>query len=68
MNADAVAKHFYEQGRADATKDRIVKDKNINLEPRKTHGETNVGGVKYKVLGNTSSDIRNRSFKFKKKN
>jgi len=68
MNADAIAKHFYEQGKADATKNRVVKDKNINLEPRKTHGETNIGGVKYKVLGNTSSDIRNRSFKIRKKN
>ena len=68
MNADAVARHFYEQGKADAIKDRVARDKNINLEPRKTHGETNVGGVKYKVLGNTSSDIKNRSFKIRKKN
>ena len=68
MNADAIAKHFYEQGKADATKARVARDKNINLEPRKTHGEVNVGGVKYKVLGNTSSDIKNRSFKIRKKN
>ena len=68
MNADAIAKHFYEQGKADATKARVARDKNINLEPRKTHGEVNVGGVKYKVLGDTSSDIKNRSFKIRKKN
>jgi hypothetical protein len=68
MNADAVAKHFYEQGKADAIKGQIAKDKNINLEPRKTHGETNVGGVKYKVLGQSSSEIKNRSFKIRKKN
>jgi len=68
MNADAVAKHFYEQGKADAIKGQVAKDKNINLEPRKTHGETNVGGVKYKVLGQSSSDIKNRSFKIRKKN
>jgi len=68
MNADAVAKHFYEQGKADAVKGQIAKDKNINLEPRKTHGETNVGGVKYKVLGQSSSELKNRSFKIKKKN
>ena len=67
MNADAIAKHFYEQGKADATKNRVAKDKNINLEPRKTHGETNVGGVKYKVLGQSSTDLRNRSFKIKKR-
>ena len=68
MNADVIAKHFYEQGKADAIKSRVERDKNINLEPRKTHGETNVGGVKYKVLGQSSTDLRNRSFKFKKKN
>ena len=68
MNADAIAKHFYEQGKADAIKGQIAKDKNINLEPRKTHGETNVGGVKYRVLGQSSSDIKNRSFKIRKKN
>ena len=68
MNADAIAKHFYEQGKADAIKSQVARDKNINLEPRKTHGETNVGGVKYKVLGQSSSDIKNRSFKIRKKN
>ena len=68
MNADAVARHFYEQGKADAVKNRVAKDKNINLEPRKTHGETNVGGFKYRVVGESSSDIKNRSFKIKKKN
>jgi hypothetical protein len=65
MNADAIARHFYEQGKADAIKDRVAKDKNINLEPRKTFGETNVGGVKYRVLGNSSNDFK---FKINKKN
>ena len=64
MNADAIAKHFYEQGKADAIKDRVAKDKNINLEPRKTFGETNVGGVKYRVLGDSANDYK---FKIKKK-
>ena len=68
MNADAIAKHFYEQGKADAIKGQVAKDKNINLEPRKTHGETNVGGVKYKVLGESSSELKNRSFKIRSKN
>jgi hypothetical protein len=68
MNADAIAKHFYEQGKADATKARVAKDKNINMEPRKMHGEASTGGFKYKVLGETSSDIKNRDFKIKKKN
>tara|TARA_R100001443_G_scaffold26314_4_gene39560 strand:+ start:2712 stop:3905 length:1194 start_codon:yes stop_codon:yes gene_type:complete len=68
MNADAIANHFYEQGKADAIKNRVAKDKNINLNPRQTHGETNVGGLKVRVLGQSSSDIKNRSFKIKKKN
>jgi len=63
MNADAVARHFYEQGKADAVKDSMIKAKNINTDARQTHGETNVGGVKVKVLGENSND-----FKFKIKN
>ena len=64
MNADAVAKHFYEQGKADAIKNQVARDKNINMDPRQTHGETNVGGVKYKVLGDTANDFK---FKIKRK-
>jgi hypothetical protein len=68
MNADAIAKHFYEQGRADAIKNTVAKDKNVNLNPRQTHGEFEAGGVKVKVLGQSTSDIKNRSFKIRKKN
>jgi len=63
MNADAVAKHFYEQGKADAIKDSVAKAKNVNMNPRQSHGEVEAGGMKFKVLGDTSSD-----FKFKIKN
>ena len=63
MNADAVARHFYEQGKADAIKDTVAKAKNINPQARQMHGETNVGGMKVKVLGENSND-----FKFKIKN
>ena len=63
MNADAVAKHFYEQGKADATKDSVKKAKNVNMDPRQNHGTIEAGGVKVKVLGDDSSD-----FKFKIKN
>jgi len=68
MNADAIAKHFYEQGKSDAIKQTVAKSKNIDLNPRQTHGEINVGGIKVKALGETSSDIKNRSFKIRKKN
>ena len=63
MNPDAVAKHFYEQGKADAIKDSVTKSKNINMGSRQSHNEVEVGGVKVKVLGDDSS-----SFKFKLKN
>jgi hypothetical protein len=64
MNADAVAQHFYEQGKADAIKDTVAKGKNINVGARGTHGETNIGGLKVKVLGEDSSDFK---FKIRKK-
>ena len=63
MNADAIAKHFYEQGKADAMSDSITKAKNVDMSPRQSHGEINAGGIKVKVLGDNSSD-----FKFKIKN
>ena len=68
MNADAIANHFYEQGKADAIKGQVARDKNINTNPRQTHSEFNASGVKFKVLGESSSDMKNRSFKIKKKN
>ena len=64
MNADAVAKHFYEQGKADALKESIAKSKNVSMDPRQEfNGQINTGGVKVKVLGNSSND-----FKFRIKN
>jgi len=63
MNADAVAKHFYDQGRADAMKSSIAKAKNVDMNPRQSHGKIEAGGTTYKVLGQDSSD-----FKFKIKN
>ena len=63
MNADAVAKHFYEQGKADAMKNSIAKAKNVDMNPRQSHGKIEAGGMKVKVLGESSSD-----FKFKIKN
>jgi len=63
MNADAVAKHFYEQGKADALKESIAKSKNVDMNPRQAFGEVQAGGMKVKVLGDNSND-----FKFKIKN
>ncbi len=63
MNADAVAKHFYEQGKADAMKNSIAKAKNVDMNPRQSHGKIETGGMKFKVLGDDAND-----FKFKIKN
>jgi len=64
MNADAVAKHFYEQGKADAMKTSVAKAKNVNMDPRQSHGTIEAGGVKVRVLGDDSSDFK---FKIKQK-
>ena len=64
MNADAIAKHFYEQGKADAIKDSVAKAKNIDVNPRSTHGEVNTGGVKVRVLGDDSNSLK---FKMRKR-
>ena len=60
MNPDAVAKHFYDQGKADAIKDSVTKSKNISMDSRQLHGNMEAGGVKVKVLGDDAN-----SFKFK---
>ena len=63
MNADAIAKHFYEQGKSDALKNCVSKSKIVDRSPRQAHGQVEAGGLKFKVLGDNSSD-----FKFKIKN
>jgi len=62
-NADQIANHFYEQGKADAIKNSIEEAKNVDMTPRQSHSEIEASGVKVKVLGDTSED-----FKFKIKN
>jgi len=54
-NADRIAEHFYEQGKADATKDIVAKSKNINSEPRSGNtGESLPNGWKVRAI--TGSD------------
>ena len=64
-NADAIANHFYEQGKADAIKDMTSKAKNINMDARKTDsGVVDTGGIKVRAIsGDDSSKL-----KFKLKN
>tara|TARA_B100002019_G_scaffold24145_1_gene18305 strand:+ start:1049 stop:2254 length:1206 start_codon:yes stop_codon:yes gene_type:complete len=56
-NADTLAQHFYEQGKADAIKDVMAKSKNIDESPRKTSsGEVFVNGIKVKALSGVDSN------------
>jgi len=66
MNADAVANHFYEQGKADAMKNSIAKAKNVDMNPRQSHGKIEAGGIKVRVLDDNSSDFKFKNNKFKK--
>ena len=59
-NADSIANHFYEQGRADAIRNLEAESKNINMDPRKTQsGFVDAGGVKVRTIsGDDSSKLR----------
>ena len=64
MNPDAIAKHFYEQGKADAMKDSVAKAKNVSMDPRQSFSNDNTSGPKVRVL----NDYTSPTFKFKIKN
>ena len=65
QNADTIANHFYEQGKADAVKDMMAKSKNISNEPRTTsNGEVFINGMKVKAIsGVDSSKLKIRTNK-----
>jgi len=64
MNADAVANHFYEQGKADALKESVAKAKNVSMDPRQSFSNQNTSGsTKFRALSDDSPN-----FKFKIKN
>ena len=55
-NADAIANHFYEQGKADAVKDVMAKSKNLTQNPRATaSGDVFVDGLKVKAVSGVDS-------------
>ena len=55
MNSDAIANHFYEQGKADGVKESLQRSKNIDMKPRET-GTINTSGMKVKVISGDSTD------------
>jgi len=63
MNPDAIANHFYEQGKADAMKESVAKAKNVSMNPRQSFSNDNTSGPKVRVLSDDNSN-----FKFKIKN
>ena len=58
MNPDAIANHFYEQGKADAVKASVADAKNINTS-RSSHSTTK-DGITVRVLGDSSDDMKLR--------
>jgi len=57
QNADKIANHFYEQGRADAIREAAKKSKNINMEPRQDASSiVTSSGEKIRVVSGDSSD------------
>jgi len=55
-NADTIAQHFYEQGKADAVKDVVNKSKNVSTEARTSpSNDVFVGGVKVRAI--SGSDV-----------
>jgi len=65
MNPDAIANHFYQQGKADALKDSVAKAKNVNMDPRQSFSNDNTSGPKIRVLSDDSTGFK---FKIKNKN
>tara|TARA_R110002012_G_scaffold49962_3_gene129458 strand:- start:777 stop:2087 length:1311 start_codon:yes stop_codon:yes gene_type:complete len=57
QNADKIANHFYEQGRADAIKESAKKAKNINMDPRSDASSVvTKSGDTIRVISGDSSD------------
>jgi len=65
MNSDAIANHFYEQGKADALKETIAKSKNVNMDPRQSLTNENTSGPKVRILDDSSVPTFKIKNKFK---
>ena len=66
-NPDNVAKHFYDQGVADATKSIVSKSKNINTDPRSSDpGDVFINGLKVRAISGADSSKLKIKSKFNK--
>lgn len=65
-NADTIARHFYEQGKADAIKEVVAKSNNINMAPRTAPvSDGFVNGFKVKAVNGvdtTKLKVQTRKF------
>ena len=69
-NADTIAQHFYDQGKADATKNIMAESKNIDQKPRANAQDVYVGGLKVRAVtdGTDLTKLRIKQPKFNKNN
>jgi len=65
MNADKIAAHFYEQGKADAVKQVISNSKNPSMDAPRTASDPFINGLRVKsISGQDSSKLRIQTKKF----
>ena len=62
-NADALANHFYEQGKADAIKNMTSEAKNIKMDRKTADGMVDTGGVKVRVISGDNSSTASKRLK-----
>ena len=63
MNPDVIARHFYEQGKADAIQNSVANAKNVNMDARQSFSNESTGGIKVRAMEDNTP-----TFKFKKRN
>ena len=66
MNTDAIANHFYEQGKADAMKQSIANSKNVDMGPRGTHEKVTTSNG-WTIRAVPSNNISGSKLKIKKR-
>ena len=62
-NADALANHFYEQGKADAIKNMTSEAKNIKMDRKTADGMVDTGCVKVRVISGDNSSTASKRLK-----
>ena len=62
-NADALANHFYEQGRADAIKNMTSEAKNIKMDRKTADGMVDTSGIKVRVISGDNSSTASKRLK-----